>query len=103
MNTEDKLKLIGLCRKLVSLGSMELADDLEEIIDKQVAKEKKKDKESLKYQLDACKFCEVLDQCKRTPLTEPLELPKCPHTITISVFAWRQCLSNRYLAHLGSY
>lgn len=103
MNTEDKLKLVGLCQKLVPLGACELADDLEEIIDKQVAKEKKKDKESMKYELDACKFCEIRDKCKRITLIEPLTFPKCPHTITVTVYAWRQCLSNRYLAHLGSY
>lgn len=40
MNTEDKLKLIGLCQKLVPLGAVELADDLEEIIDKQIANAK---------------------------------------------------------------
>lgn len=37
MNTEDKLKLIGKCQKLVPLGAMELADDLEKTIDKFLA------------------------------------------------------------------
>ena len=33
LKTEEKLKLVDICQKLIPLGAVELADDLEEIID----------------------------------------------------------------------
>lgn len=104
MNTEDKLDLIGICQKLVPLGAVELADDLEEIIDKEIKKSERK-KAEMPYEMEVCKVCEIKDECKTVTLVEPLKtkIPDCPHTIEISVYAWRQCLSSRYYAHLGSY
>jgi hypothetical protein len=102
LNTKDKLKLIGLCQKIVPLGAVELADDLERVIDRDIAK-KERAKAEMNYEMKLCKTCEIKDECKQITLIEPLKAPDCPHKIEISVFAWRQCLSSRYLAHLGSY
>ena len=42
LKTEEKIELIGLCQKLVPLGAVEFANELEEIIDKHIINDNEK-------------------------------------------------------------